>query len=416
MANNVYIGNRYVPVFADPVEWNNLRTYEPLTIVTFQGTSYTSKKQVPVGIELSNTDYWVVTGNYNAYIQEVADDVQELTTNVDAISNKVNVLSRINNAKNIILVGDSWGTGQYATHGWCYYLTNLLSDSTVYTASANGAGFVGYNNVTFLNTLQNIAGSVSDKDSIELILVAGGLNDQGESGISTAITNFMSYVNTTYPNAIVLNVAINNSIGNTVSGSNMDWSYLNDYASLNGYLNKYFFVDKTNSAPYKLYVNSNHLTDAGNSIVANTLYSLIRGFNEYSYGYSEYNGTAFKNTTAIGSQLSVTVSAKEYKDCYYASIGSITIGTFAPSGFLTDIDFVKDSNDIFPFNDGDYSHLAIASASVNGESAVTFPVMYKFVNANTLRLSLLNFGRGSNVTYTNLYIFAATIIVPKSVY
>lgn len=45
MANNIYIGNRYVPVFANPVEWDNLREYEPLTIVTYQGTSYTSKRE-----------------------------------------------------------------------------------------------------------------------------------------------------------------------------------------------------------------------------------------------------------------------------------------------------------------------------------------------------------------------------------
>lgn len=69
MANNIYIGNRYVPIFANPVEWDNLREYEALTIVTYQGTAYTSRKTVPVGTALSNTEYWVVTGNYNAQVE-----------------------------------------------------------------------------------------------------------------------------------------------------------------------------------------------------------------------------------------------------------------------------------------------------------------------------------------------------------
>lgn len=97
MANNIYIGNRYVPVFANPVEWDNLREYEPLTIVTYQGTSYTSKKTVPVGTGLDNKDYWVVTGNYNqqveAYRQETIE-IKELANNtksdLDVFKNEQN--------------------------------------------------------------------------------------------------------------------------------------------------------------------------------------------------------------------------------------------------------------------------------------------------------------------------------------
>lgn len=78
MANNIYIGNRYVPVFANPVEWDNLREYEPLTIVTYQGTAYTSRKTVPVGTALSNTEYWVVTGNYNAQVEMYRREVDKI--------------------------------------------------------------------------------------------------------------------------------------------------------------------------------------------------------------------------------------------------------------------------------------------------------------------------------------------------
>ena len=55
MSVREYIGARYVPLFADPAEWDSTRQYEPLTIVMHSGNSFTSKKFVPIGIEINNT-------------------------------------------------------------------------------------------------------------------------------------------------------------------------------------------------------------------------------------------------------------------------------------------------------------------------------------------------------------------------
>lgn len=84
--NRQYIGARYVPKFADPVEWDKLRSYEGLTIVTYAGTSYTSKKPVPVGIELNNAEYWVVTGNYNEQVESYRQETELLKNNVDKLN------------------------------------------------------------------------------------------------------------------------------------------------------------------------------------------------------------------------------------------------------------------------------------------------------------------------------------------
>lgn len=73
---NVYKGHRYVPKIMG--EWNQEETYEGLSIVTYQGTSYTSKKHVPIGIDILNTEFWVVTGNYNAQIEVYRKDVRDL--------------------------------------------------------------------------------------------------------------------------------------------------------------------------------------------------------------------------------------------------------------------------------------------------------------------------------------------------
>ena len=51
-----YIGARYVPKFADPIAWDKNNSYEALTIVTYLNNSYTSKKPVPVGVEITNNE------------------------------------------------------------------------------------------------------------------------------------------------------------------------------------------------------------------------------------------------------------------------------------------------------------------------------------------------------------------------
>ena len=88
-----YVGARYVPLFAEPLEWNKINAYEPLTIVLYQGNSYTSRQYVPVGVELTNESFWVETGNYNAQVEQYRKEVKALdgrvTANVDAIANEV---------------------------------------------------------------------------------------------------------------------------------------------------------------------------------------------------------------------------------------------------------------------------------------------------------------------------------------
>lgn len=51
--------------YADPIQWVISSTYKAYTIVTDEDTnaSYISKKAVPAGIELSNSEYWLVLGS-----------------------------------------------------------------------------------------------------------------------------------------------------------------------------------------------------------------------------------------------------------------------------------------------------------------------------------------------------------------
>ena len=90
MAVTQYIGARYVPLFANPAEWDSSREYEPLTIVLYQGASYTSKQAVPSGIAITDENFWARTGDYNAQVEQYRQEVRtfdgRITTNANNIT------------------------------------------------------------------------------------------------------------------------------------------------------------------------------------------------------------------------------------------------------------------------------------------------------------------------------------------
>ena len=95
MAQLQYIGARYVPKFYENPDdgtnnWKAGVTYEPLTVVTDSGDSYTSKIPVPgsVGAPSLNPTYWAKTGDYNAAITA-------LQAQVNGIDNEVKQLQDI---------------------------------------------------------------------------------------------------------------------------------------------------------------------------------------------------------------------------------------------------------------------------------------------------------------------------------
>lgn len=82
-----YVGARYVPLFANPAQWSSEREYEPLTIVLYQGNSFTSMQYVPIGIDINNEEFWAETGNYNAQVEQYRHEVREYTKKVATLEN-----------------------------------------------------------------------------------------------------------------------------------------------------------------------------------------------------------------------------------------------------------------------------------------------------------------------------------------
>lgn len=138
MPNNVYIGSRYVPIFDG--DWNSTKTYEPLTIVNYNGGSYTSKQTVPAGTLPTNTTYWALTGNYNGQISNLQQQVQSLADQVDLIDPYEKFRD-----KTICVIGDSISAYTTLANNWVKLLTDFMAEynCTVVNQASDGASFAG---------------------------------------------------------------------------------------------------------------------------------------------------------------------------------------------------------------------------------------------------------------------------------
>lgn len=135
---NLYVGARYVPLFANPIEWDESKTYEPLTIVTHQGNSYTSKTFVPANTDITDTTYWALTGNYNAQVEQYRQEVLNYANNSESYFIQTSVLNRLM-GKKILVVGASneiEDTANYTT--WAKLLKDKLNGIAEVTINAIG--------------------------------------------------------------------------------------------------------------------------------------------------------------------------------------------------------------------------------------------------------------------------------------
>lgn len=87
-----YIGARYVPLPGGA--WDNTREYEPLTMVQYEGDTYTSKMYVPVGVAITNTTYWVKTSDFSQQVANLAQSLQQTDNRVQDIEGDIEDINR----------------------------------------------------------------------------------------------------------------------------------------------------------------------------------------------------------------------------------------------------------------------------------------------------------------------------------
>lgn len=216
-----YVGARYVPVFAEPLEWSDTIGYEPLTVVLHEGNSYTSRQSVPVGIDIGNATYWAETGNYNAqieaYRQEVLAYDGRITANANAIAAETQAResevaeamadiaaetqARINgdnelalridslskqtpvqdeNGRNAVFIGDSFMAPTTSYPQKLAYFTAQLMGWTMFNYAYGGSGWVDEAgaSMNFYHQIQKAAQQISiPVADVDYIVIGGGFND-----------------------------------------------------------------------------------------------------------------------------------------------------------------------------------------------------------------------------------------------
>lgn len=216
-----YVGARYVPVFADPLEWSSTQGYESLTVVLHEGNSYTSRQSVPVGIDIDNTAYWAETGNYNAQIEayrrevlaydgritananaidaetqaresevaeamaDIAAETQarvngdnELALRIDSLSKQTPV--QVENGRNAVFIGDSFMAPTESYPQKLAYFTAQLMGWTMYNYAYGGSGWVDEAgaSMNFYHQIQKAAQQISiPVADVDYIVIGGGFND-----------------------------------------------------------------------------------------------------------------------------------------------------------------------------------------------------------------------------------------------
>lgn len=256
-----YIGARYVPVFANPPEWNDTRGYEPLTIVLHEGNSFTSTQYVPSGVDIKNTEYWLETGNWNAqieaYRQEVlrfdgritqnADDIKanmaaiadEATARASAdtalqqlieseetareaadteLANRMNDFERMTplekeKGRHAVFIGDSFMAPSTSYPQKLAYFVSQLLGWTMHNYAVGGTGWYDEGGVgkNFLHQLEDSVTKITvPADQVSYVVIGGGFNDWNDptplnySQLYSAALNTVVKAHQLYQNAEIV--------------------------------------------------------------------------------------------------------------------------------------------------------------------------------------------------------------------
>lgn len=172
LINRQYVGARYVPKIMG--EWNKALQYEALSVVTHLGNSFTSRVPVPANIDITNTDYWVNTGNYNSQVEAYRQETAQVKS---ALNNEI--INRKNDSKdNILWIGDSYSVNY--NHKLPNGVRDMLNAKNWYEYSKGGAGFAGaWAGASFNDLIEQAKKELSDtqKEMIKYVYIVGGAND-----------------------------------------------------------------------------------------------------------------------------------------------------------------------------------------------------------------------------------------------
>lgn len=193
LINRQYVGARYVPKLMG--EWNKALRYEALCIVTYMGNSFTSKVAVPANVDITDENYWVNTGNYNAQVEEYRAETialrksmiikkitdygadTELNDNTTFIQNAIDDCAK-NGYALYVPIGTFKTTGLVAKDGLVLFGVDMNNSILHFTAG----GFTGDpNNHNFYNggLIQNLTilgNNIDNQTGFDMCMLTSRIN------------------------------------------------------------------------------------------------------------------------------------------------------------------------------------------------------------------------------------------------
>lgn len=193
-------------------EWDITKQYPAWTIVSDNNIGYVSIQPVPVGVVLTNGDYWVEVIDYTAQIAGLESRMITAEYNISNLQGRVGTLEttsanhtlEINKLRNIndkfALLSDSFGGYWFPL--FKQYL-NLTDNTDVWSYNLGGQGFT--TGTPFITMLDTLAASVTDTTEITKLVIVGGTNDVntnvGYYDYYWAVINCVNYARTVFVNA-----------------------------------------------------------------------------------------------------------------------------------------------------------------------------------------------------------------------
>lgn len=203
MAVRQYIGARYtIKIYEnslDPLsaEWQSGVAYEPFTLVTYNNSSYLSRKQVSAGVgnPAANPSFWAITGAYNGQIASLQNQIDNINNVViPAIQSDI---TNLQTPHKIAFIGDSYG--------YNYNFMAEVANNLQLTLVSQCVSGMGYCRPVSSETFIDLVPEVYNSDyTYDYVVCYGGINDIGypQADIKNAVLDFIDEIRSYFTNQV----------------------------------------------------------------------------------------------------------------------------------------------------------------------------------------------------------------------
>ena len=172
-------------------EFDITKQYPIWSLVSDNNTGYIAIQNVPAGIALSNSDYWLIVADYSAALAGISSRVTDLENALDDLENdlendlediekKIKTNSSEWKNRKVLWVGDSYGVGTGSITGINPYDTAqdyLGCSGTNISVGYSRFGSTGDPGHHYLVHIQSYVSSHTDMDEYTDVIIVGGAND-----------------------------------------------------------------------------------------------------------------------------------------------------------------------------------------------------------------------------------------------